>query len=517
MHAVCELALDLDHADDATALRRAAAEQLGCEEPSITAVRVRKRSIDARRAPIVVRLQVEVYRDEPAPEEPPPSPHYPNVAGRPAIVIVGCGPAGMFAALRLIELGLRPIVLERGKDVQARRRDLSTLQRDGIVDPDSNYCFGEGGAGTYSDGKLYTRASKRGSVDAVLRTLVAHGAPAEILVDAHPHIGSNRLPRVVTAMRESIESAGGEVRFGSRVVDLLLDEHRRIRGVATADGGEIEGEAVILATGHSARDIFRLLATKGIRIEAKPFAAGVRVEHPQPLIDDIQYHGARHPKLPAAAYRLAATVEQRGVYSFCMCPGGFIVPSATEPDEIVVNGMSLSRRDSPFANSGVVVSIEAGDLDVGRGALAGVEYQRELETMAAQAAGGRQRAPGQRLVDFIAGRPSPSLPKTSYNPGLTAAPLHELLPPSLAERLRKGLERFGSSMRGYLSEEAVVVGVETRTSSPVRVPRDAKTLAHPEVSGLYPCGEGAGYAGGIVSAAMDGIRVAEAIAKLSKT
>jgi uncharacterized FAD-dependent dehydrogenase len=431
------------------------------------------------------------------------------------VVIVGAGPAGMFAALRLIELGIKPIVLERGKDVRARRRDLAAIQREGIVNPDSNYCFGEGGAGTYSDGKLYTRATKRGDVTAVLRTLVAHGAHPDIMIDAHPHIGSNLLPKVVAAIRESIVHAGGEIRFETRVVDFIIDSSKRMHGVITAAGDEVTGEGVILATGHSARDIFRLLMKRGVPVEPKPFAMGVRIEHPQPLIDTIQYHGtARDPRLPAASYRLASTVRERGVFSFCMCPGGFIVPSATEQDEVVVNGMSLSRRDSPFANSGMVVAVEPEDLAeyAEHGALAGVEYQKALEVMAEIAGGGKQRAPAQRMTDFIANRSSGTLPASSYNPGLTSAPLHELLPLALARRLQGGLKNFGSSMRGYMTEEAVLVGVETRTSSPVRVPRDAASLEHPAIARLFPCGEGAGYAGGIVSAAIDGIRCADAAA-----
>jgi uncharacterized FAD-dependent dehydrogenase len=458
-------------------------------------------------------MQAEVYYDEPTPAEELPHPEYPEVKGDRRVVIIGCGPAGMFAALRLIELGIRPIVLERGKDVRARRRDLMAIQRLGTVNPDSNYCFGEGGAGTYSDGKLYTRSTKRGSVDNVLRTLVAHGAHPDIMVDAHPHIGSNILPKVVAAMRESITNAGGEIRFEARVVDLVIDAGRRIRGVVTADGDEITGEAVILATGHSARDIFRLLDARGVLIEAKPFAMGVRIEHPQPLIDSIQYHHpARDPRLPAASYRVASTVRERGVFSFCMCPGGFIVPSATEQDEVVVNGMSLSRRDSPFANSGMVVSVETEDLApfVEHGNLAGVQYQKSLEVTAQQAGGGMQKAPAQRVTDFLTNTISSTLPPCSYNPGITSAPLHELLPPSLARRLQGGLKDFGKSMRGYVTEDAVLVGVETRTSSPVRIPRDPQTLRHPGVDRLYPCGEGAGYAGGIVSAAIDGVRCAEA-------
>jgi uncharacterized FAD-dependent dehydrogenase len=515
MRTSLEVAVDFDSANDAAAQRRLAARLLDRPEAEITAVRVRKRSIDARHAPVTIRLRLDVYCDEPAPQEEVPRPSYRAVPGDRSVVIVGCGPAGMFAALRLIELGVKPIVLERGKDVGARRHDLAAIQRHGIVDPDSNYCFGEGGAGTYSDGKLYTRATKRGSVDAVLRTLVAHGAPPDILIDAHPHIGSNRLPGVVTALRDSILQAGGEIRFETRVADFVIDAQHRLRGVVTAGGDEVIADAVILAPGHSARDIFALLVARGIRIAAKPFALGVRVEHPQPLIDRLQYHGTLDPRLPAASYRLAATVGARGVFSFCMCPGGFIVPAATRQDEVVVNGMSLSRRDSPFANSGIVVSVDAAaDLEAygTHGALAGMHYQRALETAAAAAGGGHQRAPAQRLTDFLAGRESATLPATSYHPGITSAPLHTLLPLSLVQRLQDGFRRFGASMRGYVTEDAVLVGVETRTSSPVRIPRDTDSLQHPESAALYPCGEGAGYAGGIVSAALDGIRVAEACA-----
>ena len=467
-------------------------------------------------------LALDVWCDEPAPPVVVPTRAYRPVTGGRTVVVVGSGPAGLFSALRLIELGVRPIVLERGKDVQARRRDLAAITRQGVVDPDSNYCFGEGGAGTYSDGKLYTRATRRGNVESVLRTLVAHGAPEDICVDAHPHIGSNRLPRVVAGLRESIRQAGGDVLFGHRVVDLLMEE-RRVLGVRTADGSEFRADAVVLATGHSARDVIAMLGARGLRLESKGFAVGVRIEHPQALIDRIQYGLGRpdgvtaplHPALPAASYRLARTVDGRGVYSFCMCPGGWIVPAATASDEIVVNGMSLSRRDSPFANSGIVVSVEPEDLAAWRehGVLAGVAYQRALETRAAWAGGGAQKAPAQRLTDFLANRASSSLPPCSYRPGVREAPLHEFLPGDLVGRLRAALRAFGARMRGFLTEDAVLVGVESRTSSPVRVPRDPETCQHPQAERLFPCGEGGGYAGGIVSAALDGIRVAEACAQ----
>ncbi len=514
-----ELTVSLDDAHNPEKHKEVVATLLKMRPQHVSAVRIRKRSIDARRTPIRMHLHADVYVDELPPPESLPTRHYPSVVGKPPVVIVGCGPAGMFAALRLLEVGFRPIILERGKDVQARRRDLAAINRQGIVNHDSNYCFGEGGAGTYSDGKLYTRATKRGKVEGVLETLVAHGARPDILIDAHPHIGSNRLPEVVKAMRESIINSGGEIRFEHRVVDFIL-EQGKIRGVVTANGEEVNGEAVILATGHSARDIFQLLVTRGVTVEPKPFAMGVRIEHPQPLIDRIQYHTAdRHINLPAASYRLAYTVEERGVFSFCMCPGGWIVPAATENDEVVVNGMSLSRRDSPFANSGIVVAIEPEDLDAYRehGELAGVAYQRVVETMASHAGGGTQRAPAQRVTDFANNKFSHSLPDSSYKPGLTSAPLHELLPPAIGHRLQAGFHQFGRMMPGYFTEEAVIVGVESRTSSPVRVPRDNQSLEHPRVQGLYPCGEGAGYAGGIVSAALDGIRVAEAIAKKQTT
>lgn len=520
-----ELVLDLDTADDTEVQRREAARLLGCEPQRITALRVRRRSLDAR-GQIRVRLLCEVWLDQEAPPEIIPCLEYSPVRGERQVVIVGCGPAGMFAALRLIELGIKPIVLERGKDVQGRRRDLALINREGIVNPESNYCFGEGGAGTYSDGKLYTRVKDKAAIARVLETLVAHGAPADVLVDAHPHIGSNRLPQIVAAMRQSIRDAGGEVYFESRVVDFVI-ANNRVRSVVLADGREITGEAVILASGHSGREIFELLAQRHVRLEAKPFAMGVRIEHPQPLIDRIQYRNAplppvpngrewRHPKLSAASYRLAHTVEGRGVFSFCMCPGGWIVPSATRGDEVVVNGMSLARRDSPFANSGLVVSVELEDLAPfeKHGALAGVMFQRALETRAREAGGNEgergQQAPAQRITDFVAKRASSTLPPCSYRPGIASAPLHEVLPPHFAQRLQAGLKYFGQTMRGYMTEDAIIVGVETRTSSPVRVPRDAATLEHPEVGGLFPCGEGAGYAGGIVSAAIDGARAAQA-------
>lgn len=443
--------------------------------------------------------------------------NYPDVSNSRSVVIVGAGPAGLFAALRLIESGIKPIVVERGKDVQSRRRDIAAINKDHIVNPESNYCFGEGGAGTYSDGKLYTRATKRGDVKRILEILVAHGASEEILFDAHPHIGTNKLPQLVKEIRETVLKSGGEIRFNTKVTDFLLSSDQ-INGVIVNDGEGIEGESVILATGHSARDIFELLHQKKIHIEAKPFALGVRVEHPQQLIDKIQYHcDDRGAYLPASSYSLVHQVitgrQQRGVFSFCMCPGGFIVPSATSPGEVVVNGMSPSRRDSRFANSGIVVAIETADLKKFEdyGPLACLYFQREVEQKACDVAGGKQSAPAQRLVDFIDKKVSSSLPDTSYQPGVVSHDVGSIFPRFIDDSLRQAFRSFGSKMKGYLTNEAQILGVESRTSSPVRVPRNKETLEHPQIMRLFPCGEGAGYAGGIVSAAMDGERSAQAV------
>lgn len=503
-----DLELTPAQAADEAEVRRQAALAAGLSEERVTVV-PRRRSIDARRGQPRVLLAVDVHEGEPPPEEPSPFSRVPaTLRGR--VVIVGAGPAGYFAALELLLHGLKPVVLERGKDTLARRYDLRAIMQEGRVNPDSNYCFGEGGAGTYSDGKLYTRSDKRGDVGTVLRWLVQHGARPDILVDAHPHIGSNRLPGVVENLRRTILEHGGEVLFGQAVSDLVL-EGGRLRAVTTASE-EFAADAFVLATGHSARDVFRLLHRRGIRLEAKPFAMGVRVEHPQPLIDEIQYRqNPRDPHLPAASYRVA----REGVYSFCMCPGGLIVPAATAPGEIVVNGMSMSGRNSKWANSGVVTGIEEEDLRpfAARGPLAGMEFQASVERAAFAANGdGSQRAPAQRLVDFLEDRPSADLPLSSYVPGLVAVELKEVLPPRLAAALRHGLELFGRSLRGYRTREAVVVGVESRTSSPVRIPRH-EDLHHDQVENLYPCAEGAGYAGGIVSAALDGQRVARAVAQ----
>ncbi|WP_299527457.1 NAD(P)/FAD-dependent oxidoreductase, partial [uncultured Lutibacter sp.] len=457
--------------------------------------------------------KIAVYIQENLPETSAYTFDYNDVSSAKEIHIIGFGPAGMYAALRCIELGYKPIVLERGKNVKDRRRDLRAINQFHIVNEDSNYCFGEGGAGTYSDGKLYTRSLKRGDVRRIFENLVYHGATEQILVDAHPHIGTNKLPNVVTNIRETILKYGGEIHFESRVVDFTIKENK-IRAIQLQNNKEMAVESVILATGHSARDIYYLLHRKNINIEAKSFAMGVRVEHPQQIIDSIQYHckSERDELLPAASYSLVQQVKDRGVYSFCMCPGGFIVPAATASGEVVVNGMSPSKRNSQFANSGIVVEINVEkDLEKYNhfGVLKGLEFQRDLEKMAFTAGGGTQAAPAQRLTDFVTGKLSTNLNATSYQPGLNSAPLHSLLPNLIGGRLRTGFEAFGRKMRGYYTEEANVIGVESRTSSPVKIPRNIN-LEHPQIEGLFPCGEGGGYAGGIVSAAMDGERCVEA-------
>ena len=511
------LQLSPEEAYDEVLFQQVALKKAGLSPDSEQAIaRQTRRSIDARGRQVRVNVTAEVFVNE------PPTPlintpkAYQNVSQKDPIVIVGAGPAGLFAALRAIELGVKPIVIERGKDVRARRRDLAAINKDHIVNPESNYCFGEGGAGTYSDGKLYTRSKKRGDIRRIMEILVAHGATEEILVDAHPHIGTNKLPNLVAELRESILQAGGEVLFETKVVDFIL-EGNEMKGVVTADGEKIKGLGIILATGHSARDIFHLLQHKKILIEAKPFALGVRIEHSQNLIDKIQYHCEvdRGPYLPASSYALVHQShfqgKQRGVFSFCMCPGGFIVPAATSPGEIVVNGMSPSRRDSKFANSGMVVAVELEDLPQYQkyGPLAAMMFQAEVEQNAWRAGGETQTAPAQRMLDFTKKKVSSSLLDTSYQPGLRSVDMHEVLPDFIAERLKQGFLNFGQKMKGYLTNEAQIIGVESRTSSPVRIPRDKDSFEHPIINRLYPCAEGAGYAGGIVSAAMDGERCAE--------
>ncbi|PJA09626.1 MAG: FAD-binding protein [Flavobacteriales bacterium CG_4_10_14_0_2_um_filter_32_8] len=481
--------------------------------------RIVKRSIDARRKPVKINLQLAIYfAEDVIPKSFLPK-IYQNVSSREKVIVVGFGPAGMFAALKLIELGYQPIVIERGKDVRNRRMDIAAITKQHIINPDSNYCFGEGGAGTFSDGKLYTRSKKRGDINEILAILVQHGAPEDILVDAHPHIGTNKLPNVVIAIRETIKNSGGKIHFNTKLTDLIINNNQ-IEGVITQSGDEISAKHLILATGHSARDIFYLLNQKGIAIESKPFAIGVRVEHPQQLIDAIQYHSNKRSEfLPPASYQLVQQVNQRGVFSFCMCPGGIIAPCATTAGEIVTNGWSPSKRNNPYANSGIVVTVENEDLKPYRkfGALAGLEFQKEIEQKAFIAAGNDEKmntgqyAPAQRLIDFVDNKTSENLPECSYTPGIVSAPLHAILPSTIVTRLQEGFKAFGNKMRGFLTNDAIIVGVETRTSSPIKIPRDTVTLQHPKIKGLYPCGEGAGYAGGIVSAAIDGQKCAVAI------
>jgi uncharacterized FAD-dependent dehydrogenase len=502
-------------AADDEAIKKISASLAGIEQKEISSLRVVKRSVDARKKNIRVNLTVEVYSGDNS-SLPVINPFNPqNVALKKEVIIVGAGPAGLFAALRLIELGIRPVILERGRDVSSRKKDIARISREQIVDPDSNYCFGEGGAGTYSDGKLYTRSKKRGDNTRVLELLCFHGANEDIMYEAHPHLGTDKLPGIITNIRKSILDSGGLFLFETRITDLII-EGGSVKSVVTSDNQKFSSENILLATGHSARDIYDICRNRGIELELKPFAMGVRVEHPQELIDRIQYHGnARGEFLPAASYNIAKQLDGRGVYSFCMCPGGFIVPSATTQEEVVVNGMSPSGRNSPYANSGIVVEIKPEDLIKysKSGEMAGIEFQKELEREAWKNGGHTQRAPAQRLADFVSGETSGSLPKVSYFPGVTSSPLHNWLPKAIGRRLRDGFRLFGQTMSGFLTNEAVVFGVESRTSSPVRIPRDPEKMHHIKISGLYPCGEGSGYAGGIVSSAVDGMRAAEAIVR----
>lgn len=528
-----EIRLSPAAAHDKNALRQAAALKLGIPETTILNIQILRRSVDARGREPLFQLRIAVFTENTDLWVQQPEAailhNFKDVSQAKPVIIIGAGPAGYFAALELIELGLKPIIFDRGKDVQARRRDLRAIQQFGIVNPHSNYCFGEGGAGTYSDGKLYTRSHKRGSIEKSLKLFVEHGAMSDILIDAHPHIGSNKLPQVVQNMRQTILHYGGEVHFDSFVTDFILTypktngnmgktsgEPRKIIGVIVNEKEEHFAEATILATGHSARDIYRLCHKKGIFMEAKPFALGVRIEHSQELIDTVQYKTPqRSEHLPAASYSLVAQAEGRGVFSFCMCPGGLVVPAATAPGEIVVNGMSMSRRDSPYANSGTVVAIELEDLKgfENQGVLAALAFQQSVEQQLFAAGDGSQKAPAQRLTDFVNRKLSNDLRDTSYIPGLFSAPMHDLLPPSVYRRLRTGILQFGKMMKGYLTENANVIGTESRTSAPVRIPRHSETLMHEGVEGFFPCGEGAGYAGGIISAAMDGQNVAKAVSK----
>jgi uncharacterized FAD-dependent dehydrogenase len=513
-----QLVVDPDTAFEEQLLKRELAKKLDVTPNDIRAIRIEKRSIDARQRDIKINLKLQVFLDE-MPETNAFRYNYKNVSGKTAVIIVGTGPAGLFAALKLIELGIKPILLERGKDVSSRKHDIALISREHLINPESNYCFGEGGAGTFSDGKLYTRSTKRGDNQRVLQLFHFHGADESILYESHPHIGTDKLPEIIKNIRKTIIDCGGEIHFNTRLENIII-ENNRVKSVLVNKGADLHANALILATGHSARDIYSMLHTRGIELEAKTFAMGVRVEHPQELIDNMQYHRKNRGKyLPAASYNLVTQIDGRGVYSFCMCPGGYIVPSATSPDEIVVNGMSASRRHTPFANSGIVVEIRPEDLSLysKHGILAGLYYQLQLEHLAKINGGQGQYAPAQRLDDFVRNRTSATLPESSYTPGIISSPLHSWLPEPIKNRLQLGFLAFDKKMHGFLTNEAYIAGVESRTSSPVRIPRDSESMQHIRVKGLFPCGEGAGYAGGISSSALDGenaaLKVAEYLLK----
>lgn len=516
MQTQLQLILTPEQAHKPDLLRRHVAQKLNIHEEKISFLRILRKSIDARGTP-KINLGVQVFYNEKAPDKRRVEINYPFVGEKSPVLIVGAGPAGLFAALKLILLGFKPIVLERGKDAHKRKVDIAQLNRNKSLDTESNYCFGEGGAGTFSDGKLYTRSKKKGNVQGILETFYYHGADEHILYEAHPHIGSDNLPLVVESMRKTILSCGGEYHFEKKVTELVV-ENNQVKGCKTADGEIFKSNALILATGHSAHDIYEMLHAQGIALEAKGFAMGVRVEHPQKLIDGIQYHQkSRGEFLPAAAYSLVEQVDERGVYSFCMCPGGHIVPAGTENEGIVVNGMSASQRNSPYANSGIVVEIRPEDIPADfhpYNELAGLRFQEYVENLAFRNNGGQGfKAPAQRLEDFVRGRLSADLPECSYLPGLISSPLHFWLPDFIAKRLQEAFRKFDRKMRGYLTNDAVIVGVESRSSSPVRIPRDAETLQHTQITGLFPAGEGSGYSGGITSSAIDGENCAEKAAE----
>jgi uncharacterized FAD-dependent dehydrogenase len=489
------------------------ARKLRVRETDIRSFLIQRKSVDARKKKVLLNFDVQVIINEEPVAKKVFIPDYKNVSQRKEVLIVGSGPAGLFTALRLLELGIRPIILERGKDVQQRKKDIAGIIRTKEINEESNYCFGEGGAGTFSDGKLYTRSKKRGNVRKVLNVLHYHGAGDNILYESHPHIGSDKLPGIISEMRKTILDHGGVIKFGARLTDMEI-RGGRIKNVILENGEKIPASVVVLAAGHSARDIYKLLVRKNIQLEQKSFAMGLRVEHPQQLINSIQYHNDPEAGyLPSAEYKLVSQVEGRGVFSFCMCPGGFVIPSATSREEVVINGMSPSHRNTPFANSGIVVEIRPEDLpeEFRKEKLGMLDFQKELEKMAFLASGSAVMAPAQRLMDFLNGSFSNDLPENSYTAGLVSSPLHEWMPEAISNKLKKGFLRFGEIMRGYLTDEALLVGVESRTSSPVRIPRDLVSLANPQLSNIFPCGEGAGYSGGIVSSAIDGERCADAV------